>query len=135
MARAVIDSLSCCLTLKHTSSSWEGKMTSRTGETFWLQGFPPQEDLAHPTQCRGTNQNRRTSLGGLELKSPFACLEQDNLSDTSCCELCPLGHTCYCVTACLKNVGCRGRENDCNPICTNNLRTSLCESFYRAVCP
>lgn len=63
-----------------------------------------------------------TSLGWLELKSPFACLEQDNLSDTSCCTLCPLGHTCYCVTACLKNVGCRGKENDCNLACSNNLR-------------
>lgn len=65
---------------------------------------------------------KHTSLGWLELKSPFACLERDNLSDTSCCMLCPLGHTCYCVTACLKNVGCRGKENDCNLACSNNLR-------------
>lgn len=77
---------------------------------------------------------KHTSLGWLEIKSPFACLEQDNFSDTSCCELCPLGHTCYCVTDCLKNVGCCGRENDCNLVCTNNLRTSLCESLYHAQC-
>lgn len=88
-------------------------------------GFGPPEPVWR-------DKPKHASLGGLELKSPFACLEQDNLSDTSCCKLCPLGHTCYCVTACLKNVGRGGRENDCNPVCTNNQRTSLCKSFYHA---
>lgn len=79
-------------------------------------------------------KTKHISLGWLELKSPFAHPEQGKLSDTSCCELCPLGHTCNCVTDCLKNVGCCRRENDCNLLCTNNLRTSLYESLYCAWC-
>lgn len=95
---------------------------------------PTPRGFGPPYPARRGNQN--TSLGWLELKPPFACLEQDNLSDTSCCTLCPLGHTCYCVTACLKNVGCRGKGNDCNLACSNNLRGffSPCESLCHARC-
>lgn len=131
------DSLAWCL------SCWNTQAAAGKGK------WPPAE--VRPSGSKGTvlisttggfgppdpvwrDKQKHTSLGGLELKSPFACLEQDNLSDTSCCELCPLGHTCYCVTACLKNVGRRAREKDCNPICTNNPRTSLCKSFYHARC-
>lgn len=125
------DSFAWCLSHQNTGAAagkekWPPAEVRPSGSMWtvliFIIGFVPPDPV-------WWDKPKHMSLGGLELKSPFACLEQDNLSDTSCCKLCPLGHT-YCVTACLKNVGRRGRENDCSSVCTNNLRTSLCNSFY-----
>lgn len=127
------------LRLNLPSSRW-GKVSFSRGGNAWLWrggertmlictsgGFSPPCPA-----CRGNPKH--TSIWLLELKSPFACLERDNLSDTSCCKRFPHGHTCYYVTACVKNVGRRWSENDYNRVCTNNLWTSLCESFYHVRC-
>lgn len=136
----------CGLSLAWCFSHWNAQAACGKGKwppaRIWPSGskettlIPTPRGFGPPYPAQRVKP-KHTSLGWLELKPPFACLELDNLSDTSCCTLCPLGHTCYCVTACLKNVGCCGKENDCNLACWNNLRAFFfppCESLCHAWC-
>lgn len=98
------DSLVWCFSCWKSQAVWSSLWRENDLQQRWdppdprgQHRFPPQ-DLAHPTQHGERHQNTR-SPGWLELKSPFACLEQGNLSDTSCCEPVLLGaHLLLCYS-------------------------------------
>ena len=55
-------SLACCLSRRNSwAAAGKGKQPPTQVRPSGSKWFPPHEDLAHPTQCRGTNQNTRPS--------------------------------------------------------------------------
>lgn len=97
----------CGLSLAWCFSHWNAQAACGKGKwppaRIWPSGskettlIPTPRGFGPPYPAQRVKP-KHTSLGWLELKPPFACLELDNLSDTSCCTLCPLGHLLLCYS-------------------------------------
>lgn len=137
IAQAVVTALSGAShaeSHKQCEAACEGKMTCSRGGTLQIQGastgFHHRIWPTLPSMERDTKT--QDPLDGWSSSHHLPVWSRVICQTPAAVSLSSWAHTCYCVTACLKNVGCCRRENDCSRVCANNLRTSACESLYHA---